>query len=327
MSPSPEAVAHMEARARLTEATGRAAQGVWRQIDRDNLYTSWVGLLARLVAIVAGGQLAAARGAEPWLEDLLGDDPDRPQSDLLVPAALTGTDGSGQPLAQVLMAPMWAALRLVTAGKPITQAMVSGQALLDVIVQTAVADTGRAADQVAMVTRPAVKYYVRVTEGGACSRCVILAGVESSVSRAFQRHPKCKCSMEPVTAEHRPTAADPKAIFDAMSPAQRRKTFGAAGAKAIAEGADMGQVVNARRGMSSATVFGQRVQATAEGTVRGEFRRREFRRLKDRGVIPQYQSIRGFRPGRPRLMPEEILRQADDRAHAVRLLRQYGYLF
>lgn len=320
MSPSPEAVAHMEARARLVEASGRAARSVWRQVDRDHLYLSWLGLLGRLLAIVSGGQMAAARGAEPWLEDLLGRDPDRPDSSRLVAAALVGVDGGGRPLADVLMAPMWAALRQITAGRPVAQAMVQGQALLDVIVQTAVADAGRAADQVAMVSRPAVKSYVRVVEAGACSRCVILAGGESSVSRAFQRHPKCKCSMEPITADHKPTAMSPKAVFEAMSPAQRRKTFGEAGAKAIENGADIAQVVNARRGMTSATVFGRKVQATSEGiTTRGFAGQR----------LKRFQKVQGqrYRTSKtPRLMPEEIFRLADNRDHAIRLLFQHGYI-
>lgn len=317
----------MEARRRLSEATARASRDIWRQVDRDSISLSWMGLLARLVAIVAGGQLAAAQAAEPWLTRLLGVDPEQPQSDRLNPAALTGVDGGGRPLAAVLMAPMWAALRLVTAGHPVVQAMFRGQALLDVIVRTAVADAGRAADSVGMISRPAVTSYVRVVEGGACSRCVILAGREYGVSTAFARHPRCNCSMEPVTREHRPTPTSAETVFKAMSDAERKRTFGEGAVKAINAGADIAQVVNARRGMAPATVLGRTVRATTEGTVRGEFRRREFRRLQAEGAIPRSRSIRGFRPERARLMPEEIVRQAANREHAVRLLREHGYLF
>lgn len=327
MSPTPSAVDHAEARARIAAASSRAARQIWRDVDRDNLHASWVALLARVLAVVSGGQLAAAQAAEPWLERLLGDDPERPQSDRLNPASLVGVDGTGRPLADVLMAPVWSALRLVTAGAPVVDAMARGQLLLDLVVRTAVADTGRAADSVAMTSRPSVTGYIRVVEGGACDRCLVLAGREYTVSTGFQRHPRCDCGMEPVTREHRPKPVSPQELFDSMSEADRRRTFGDAGAQAIQAGADIAAVVNARRGMATATVFGRRVQATAEGTVRGDFRRREFRRLQGEGAIPRSRSIRGFRPERARLMPEEILRQADDRAHAIRLLRQYGYLF
>lgn len=327
MSPTASADRHAEARLKLAAAAARAARRIWLQTDRDSLLSSWTALLADVLTVVAASQLTAAQASEPWLEQLLGDDPDRPQDDRLNPAALVGVDGTGRPLAGVLMAPVWSALRLVTAGAPVVQAMARGQLLLDVIVRTAIADTGRAADSVAMISRPAVTSYIRVTEGGACSRCLILAGREYGVSAAFQRHPRCHCGMEPVTREHRPRPQDPKRVFEEMSEEQRRRTFGEAGTRAIAEGADVAQVVNARRGMASATVEGRRLQTTAEGTVRGEFRRQEFRRLQAEGAIPRGQSIRGFRPERPRLMPEEIFRIADDRAHALRLLRLHGYLY
>jgi len=127
--------------------------------------------------------------------------------------------------------------------------------------------------------------------------------------------------MEPVTREHRPTAQDPKEVFDQMSHAERQRTFGEAGAKAIAEGADIAQVVNARRGMTSATVYGRTLQTTSEGITR---RGLAGKRLGDFQKVPgQRLSI----AKRPRLMPEEIFRIADDRAHAMRLLRLHGYLY
>lgn len=309
----------MEARRRLSEATARAAMRSWRQVDRDNIRLSWLGLLARVLAIVSGGQLAAAQSTELWLEGLLGDDPDRPTEEIN-PAMFAGVDGAGRALADVLMAPMWAALRLVAQGKPVVPAMAHGQALLDAIVRTAVADAGRAADQVGMVSRPAVTSYIRVVEGGACSRCLILAGREYGHSTGFLRHPRCDCGMEPVTREHRPRPVSPEALVARMSNAQRRKVFGEAGAKALAEGADLGQLVNARRGMKTATVYGRSLQITTEGITRRGIagsRLRNFERVP--GV--RYRVSKS-----PRLMPEEIFRIAESREHAVRLLRLNSYI-
>ncbi|MFH9134432.1 hypothetical protein [Streptomyces sp. NPDC017524] len=262
---------------------------------------------------MSGAQLAAAESTESWLTRLLGDeDPDRPDADRLNPQMLAGVSGEGLPLADVLAGPMWAAFRMVTAGAPVAQAMARGSALIDIIARTAVADAGRAADQVGMVTRPSVTAYIRVTESGACSRCLVLAGKEYGTSTGFLRHPRCQCGMEPVTREHKPTAQDPRKLVDAMSDAQRRKTFGEAGAKALAEGADLGLLVNARRGMATATVFGRTVLATTEGTTA-------------RGIAGK--RMRAADGRTPRLMPEEIFRLADSRAHAVRLLRQHAYIF
>jgi hypothetical protein len=317
----------MEARRRLALATALATHRVWRRLDQDNLVKSWTGLMGDVLAIVMSGQVTAAQMTGPWLNSLLGvENDDRPDAGQPIPEAFAGVDGAGRPLAGVLMAPVWTALRMVTAGRPIAQSMVAGRSLLDVIVRTAVADTGRAADSVGMTARPAVTGYIRVVEGGACDRCIVLAGKEYQTDRAFLRHPRCNCGMEPITREHRPKPASPTELVAQMSDEQKRKTFGEAGAKALNEGADLAQLVNARRGMQSASVLGGRAITTAEGTVRGEFRRQEFRRLQAEGAIPRSRSMRGFRPTVARLMPEEIYRLADDRQHAVQLLRQHGYI-
>lgn len=303
------AVAHATARIRLATAAARAARGAWRKVDRDNPVPSWVGLLGPVIAAVAGAQLAAGQSTEPWLMRLLGQDPDQAASDRLDPMSLAGITGDGTPLVQALQVPMWTAMQLLGKGVPIAQAMASGNALLDLMVRTAVADAGRAADQVGMVTRPAVTSYIRVVEAGACSRCIVLAGREYGTSSGFARHPRCHCGMEPVTRDHRPKAQDPQKVFDDMSATQRKAAFGEAGAKAIDEGADIGQVVNARRGMATATVFGRSVQATTEGTTK-------------RGL-----AAKSVPANSPRLMPEEIFRQSDDRDQQIRLLRLHGYLF
>jgi hypothetical protein len=84
---------------------------------------------------------------------------------------------------------------------------------------------------------------------------------------------------------------------------RRVKGLSKADEQAIQDGADMSQVVNARRGMS---VAGGR-KMTREGVTRRGF---AGSRLQ----------------GRQRLMPEELYRQAVNRDDAIRLLRLHGYL-
>ncbi|MEU1240053.1 hypothetical protein ABZ388_06810 [Micromonospora parva] len=87
---------------------------------------------------------------------------------------------------------------------------------------------------------------------------------------------------------------DPRRYFDSLSAAEQDRLFTPAGAEAIREGADIGQVVNARRGVYEAG--GRQFTRTNAGK-------------------------------RPRLMPEQILREANgDRAEAVRLLKLHRYL-
>lgn len=320
MSAQAQAERHHRERARAA-ATAKAAGALWRQTDTDQLRTSWTALLARAVAVTSAGQLTAARQAEPYLTEVLGDDPERAESDQLRPESLAGVAGDGRELPELLMFPLYTTLSAIARGTSLALAWASGAALLDLLVRTVVADAGRAADLVAMVTRPAVTSYVRVVELPACARCIILAGREYSLSDGFARHPRCDCTMAPVTRTSRPTPVDARDVFTSMTAEQQLKAFGKGAAEAIAAGADPAQVVNARRGMRQATLYGKTVSATSEGTTRRGLAARR-RSSFERRPGARYATARAVR-----LMPEEIMRRAEDREHAIRLLRLHGYLY
>lgn len=321
MSLPPLAKRHQEERARLAMSAARAAGQVWRKLNRDDMKTSWQQLLPELLLIVAGAQTAAANSTDPYLQRLLGEDPDRAESDQLAPQALAGIAPDGRPLATLLMYPLWATLGALARGATLALAWASGAAVLDLLVRTVIADTGRAADLVGMIVRPAVTSYVRVVELPACARCIVLAGREYTLSDGFARHPRCDCSMAPVTRSFRPVPTSAKTVFEQMSAAQRHKAFGAAAVKAIGDGADIEQVVNARRGMQTATYYRRTIQTTTEGITRRGIAGRRSKKF-ERIVGSRYATSRS-----PRLMPEEIYHQADgDREHAIRLLRRHAYI-
>lgn len=122
-----------------------------------------------------------------------------------------------------------------------------------------------------------------------------------------------------------PGFIDPHDYFGSLSRAEQDRIFTAAGARAIREGADINQIVNARRGMFTTTAYGRSLRATREGTTRrGLFYRQERRRAIDRGLVPS--NGRGFRLMSPRLAPEEIFRLAGSRDEAISMLRRFGYL-
>lgn len=135
---------------------------------------------------------------------------------------------------------------------------------------------------------------------------------------AFDRHPRCKCTHIP-SAENLPDVpeTDPKEYFDGMSRDEQDRVFTKPGAEAIRLGADMNQIVNARRGMYS-TRGG--LKATRAGaTRRGIYGSSQTAFTKDGG---RYMVARA-----PRLMPEEIIRlSGGDRATAERLLKQYKFI-
>lgn len=318
MSPTPAAVAHQAERAAISERTAQLVRAFWARVDPDAIAVSWRRNVPAVAELIAAGQLDAARQADPFLTALLvGEEP----AGRLVPEAFAGVDGSGRDLLGMLMYPAWSALSAIKRGASIVAGLLSGQVLLELLARTLVADAGRAADLAGMIARPGVTSYIRVVELPACARCIILAGREYSMSTGFQRHPQCDCTMEPITRDHEPRPLFPGELFDSMSPEQRKKVFGAAATEAIEAGADIAQVVNARRGMRTATYYGRQIQTTSEGTTKRGIagaRRGRFERVGGQ---------RYARSRSPRLMPEEILRLANgDRDKAIQLLKRHAYI-
>jgi hypothetical protein len=132
----------------------------------------------------------------------------------------------------------------------------------------------------------------------------------------------------------------PMELFEQMSAEEQDRRFGKAGAEAVRLGADLGQIVNARRGMQQASVFGRQTLLTTEGTTRrGVAGRRlieqgaqtarvaeEFATRITRGG-PEQRRVRRERVRTPRLMPEAILQAANgDRDEAIRLLQRFGFI-
>lgn len=166
------------------------------------------------------------------------------------------------------------------------------------IVASLVGDAGRSAMGVFTASRTVEVGHVRVLTPPSCPRCAILAGRWYRWSDGFQRHPNCDCQMLPGTKD--------VGLYDPYGAYERGEITGLTRAQqaAIDEGADIGQVVNASRGMQTIDFGGRRVQVTREGTT-----------------------VRGSGSKTPRLTPEAIYRVADgDRGVAVQLLQANGYI-
>lgn len=182
-------------------------------------------------------------------------------------------------------------------------------ASVEQLIASEVADAGRSASQVEFIARPDWTNYVRMLNPPSCPRCAILAGRIYRDLEAFQRHPGCDCVMVPVTswqdAHDEGLVSSPTEAFEKG----QIRGLSKADTQAIEAGADVGQVVNAHRGMVTPTVFGHRVKATTVGTTK----RSAWRKANPTRLV--------------RLRPESIYEIADgDRVEAVRLLRLYGYI-
>lgn len=342
----------------LAKQAATRVQDLWRQIDQGDISGSWSELAPRLTAAVTDAQTKAAALADPYVDAVVAaEGADPAAAGRIVPGALAGIASDGRPLLSLLYQPVIDWKVRLAAGQSMQDAFRGSFASLLRITGTQVADAGRGATGAAMAGRRTIQGYVRVVQPPACARCVILAGKEYGWNAGFPRHPRCDCIHLPTTliarGQHRrgslgsdgftPTTrpgqggrgfVDPAAYFNGLSAAEQRRVFGEAGARAIRQGADMAQVVNARRGMQTMTAYGRRVQATREGTTRrGDFYRRERRRTEERtgtrfarDRIEARQGLPRFELRTPRLMPEAIFRLADSRDGAIAMLRRFGYL-
>lgn len=276
------ALEHYRRQQRITVAGLTAAKRARR---RGSLYVA---------RVVTGFQILAARdaiAAVPLMLDEQGIDSD-PQGDLSA-LAFSGTASDGRPLESLF-----------------DQARTSQQ--FDLMVVTQLQDIARAAGGAATVNDYGAQGYVRMLNPPSCSRCAILAGKWYRWNEGFQRHPRCDCrhipSRENMAGDLR---TDPQAYFESLSPVDQNRIFTSAGAQAVRDGADLGQVVNARRGMSVAQVGGRRAVVSTEGTTK-------------RGIASRQRTGRNMSQ---RVMPETIYQVAKDRDDAIRLLKLNGFIF
>lgn len=329
---------HLAQQRRIAATTMAAALREWGMLEADNLRASWSTVGPRLVTVLTAGQLAAASGANDYVDAVADAEDAGGAEEAVNPAAFAGVAADGRSLDTLMLRPLFTTFEAIKGGSSVQQALGAGRGLLATITRSEVADAGRGAVGVGIAGRRTIQGYVRVVQPPSCARCIILAGKEYGWNKGFQRHPRCDCIHLPTTLvarhQHGRGSIDPEDYFRGLSRAEQDRVFGEAGARAIRDGADMASVVNARRGMFTADAYGRRVAATREGTTRrGAFYRLERARTEARtgtrfarDRIEARQGLPRFELRSPRLLPEEIYRLAEDREDAIRLLRRFGYL-
>lgn len=374
------AAEHYQRVQRLKVATIESTRRLWQRMEPsgrlwEEQYRENVG--PALTAVMFAAQMAAAREADSYVAAVLNELDYGPptESGVVRPRGLVGAAGDGRPVASLLgqsvvvagaaynaaqaapaaapaggSAPVGAAsAAAATAYGAAGAALAQAGQWLDLVAETLIADTTRAAEAAAIAPREWVEGYVRMLNPPSCSRCTVLAGRHYRWNAGFDRHNRCDCVHIPASEaasgdlrvnpdayfESLPTDAQLREEYPDLTVAQRRELdlysqediFTKAGAQAIREGADIGQVVNARRGMRRAQVYGRDVLVTTEGTTRrglaygslNERFRRPSSEVRTRGQ-------RYFRTTNVRLMPETIFDIAEDRADAVRLLKLHGFI-
>ncbi len=298
------AAAHYVQQASLADATAYRAQVLWQMVDRAAILDSWASLLPQAVRLVKGSQLMAASTAQSYVTDALNAQGlDSAGADINA-SAFAGIASDGRPLSSLLSAPAYTALSGIKSGQSMDRAMGAGLNQLLLMSSTQVTDAGRVAGGVGIASRRTETGYIRMISSGACSRCAVLAGKYYRWNAGFSRHPRCRCYHLPAESNSSGSdkRTDPYQYFNSLSRAEQDRIFGVADSKAINDGADIYQVVNARRGMNPAGM------KTTEGTSK-------------RGYY------RGQSGSTVRLTPEAIYKlNGNDRIAAMADLEKYGYI-
>lgn len=238
------------------------------------------------------------------------------------PTALVGISGAGIDIGEELDWTPVRAKQAVAEGDTAVAARSIAQSFLLQKTSMILMDTSRNGERASMAAHRAGGF-VRVVHGGACGRCVVLAGKWFKYNRGFLRHPRCHCIHAPASETMAGNwQSDPRAYFDSLNEPQQIKLMGsAANAQAVREGADISQVVNIYR-RSSGLRYAQEsgikkvggLKFTTEGTTR-------------RGRAGQQQAgLRRNGQQQVRPTPETIAMRATSVEDRQRLMRLYGYI-
>lgn len=295
------ATRHRAQRARIARLARKASAREWRTVDSADLRGSWSAVAPRVAKILTAAQHKAADESNGYLSRALSVQGVDDVAALVNAAAFAGVASDGRSLATLLQSPLVQSLMALQQGASVAQALAVGGSVLDRIVGTQAIDAGRVADGVGITASTVLRGYVRIAAPPCCARCAILGGEFYRWSSGFERHPYCDCFHVPVYGTSYPSAKSGIELFRSG----QIRGMSKADVQAVKDGADLNQVVNARRGMSSAS--GRKV--TTEGTTR-------------RGYSGQ------LLRGNTRLMPEQIYKEAaGNRQEAIRLLRAHGFIF
>ena len=322
----PSALAHYQEVLTLQAEAVGAARRSWAQVNPNAIRSSWQAAAPSLVSRLRNIQQRAALAGATYGALTLAD-----QGTYIAPEELTDPDAfTGWmvdddapdwqvPLSPVVESATVRPLSLIGNGWGVQDALASGRQALMSVVMTAVADSARQAGGVDLAARPGTGY-VRMLNPPSCSRCVVLAGRFYRWNAGFQRHPQDDCIHVPTTVKSTAAAqaegliTDPYEYFNSLSAAEQDQVFTAAGAQAIRDGADVYQVVNARRGI-------------ARGGRKPGLRASDPRRAWTReGTTKRSNYYQMGGRARFRLTPEGIYNRAGSREEALSLLREYGYI-
>lgn len=291
----------------------------------DDLDASWARVAPTVLSALIEAQAQMTAAATDYMPTVLAqlDIPDRPRGEF-VPDSLVGIASDGRPVESLAYGAVTTTKEAIGTGASVPQALDQGGNWLDLMMKLQVADAARQAVGVMTASRSNLAGTVRVLNPPSCQRCAILAGRFYRWSQGFDRHPRCDCVNMP--SSNRDWAASEGFITDPMDAfrAGEIRDLTAAQRQAINDGADIGQVVNAYRGIST----------TSTETAKSIRMRLRAEAATPRAAVPAGQpDLLSFvkpRPTAPEPLviptPEGIYANSRTRDEAIASLREWGYI-
>src|SRR5690242_9566662 len=305
---------------RVNKTAATEVARAWRGMG-DDFDASWRRTRHAILATIAEAQSQLTLAAADYVPRVLDQTgiPDQPVGDFR-PDSLVGMASDGRRLDTLTYGAVTEAKTAVGSGATTQQALSNGGDWLDLMTRLQVADAARQAVGIMTASRKNLGGTVRVLNPPSCQRCAILAGRFYRWSQGFDRHPLCDCVNMP--AERKAWAEAEGFITDPMAAYRAGEIHDLTGAqvKAIEDGADIGQVVNAYRGVSTTAT---QTRLRPSNLTRG---------AAEPGMPDLLSGILGARASVGRverarvLTPEGIYRQAKTRDEAIALLREHGYI-
>jgi hypothetical protein len=304
---------------RVNTTTANEVKRAWRRMG-DDFDSSWARVGPVALAVLTEAQLVVAEAAAEYVPTVLAETnlPDRPVGDFR-PESLSGIASDGRRLDTLTYGAVAEAKIAVGNGATTAQALDAGESWIELMAKLQVADAARQAVGVMTAARPNLGGTVRVLNPPSCQRCAILAGRFYRWSKGFDRHPGCDCVNTPVPSKEYAEAEG--FVTDPMDAYRRGeiKDLTQAQINAIEEGADIGQVVNAYRGISTTAT---RTRARPLSKVQ----RAEPEPALLTGLMADLRALPQTTERARLLTPEGIYQQARNRTEAISLLREYGYI-
>lgn len=289
----------------------KSLRSEWTLTPNGDWDAQWAQMRGRAVTLVTAAQIGAASDGAAMIPAALDETgAGLQQVGHVDPRRFAGVASDGRDIGTLLDQALIAARMAMGGGH---RQVAAGFQFLSLAGHTQVVDASRAASATAIAATPGAGW-VRMVNPPCCPDCAVLAGKWFRWNAGFERHPGCDCIHRPASEREAPAGysqnIDPAQI-NGLSEGER---------EALANGADLNQVVNARRGADPQRMF------TSEGTTRRGVAYRAIRQNHGAFAEAKKAGARYTSTTVGRLTPDAILRVAADRADAVRLLRTYGYI-